>query len=256
MNHFDSRISASSRTIVDLPLGNTPLKQLTVERQDPVDKNSLELDRENFKIRLANSEGKRESADLLIKKMYSWRGYDTVGALSFTPNKITLMADLKGQPIGTLSIGLDSKAGLLVDQLYKDEIDKLRGQDRLVCEFTKLAVDQGIHSKRVIAALFHLAYIYAHKINGVTDLVIEVNPRHVAFYKRMLGFIQLSEERICPRVNAPGVLLGLTAEFVGEQIAKFGGAMTDIPNVRSLYPYAFGREDEDGITQRLLRGAS
>ncbi len=243
-----------SKTIVDLPLGHSPLHSLTLERQELSGTNSLSLDQDMFKVRLANSEGRRESADLLIKKMYAWRGYDTSGIFSDTPNRITLMADLKGRVIGTLTLGLDSSTGLLVDQLYKDEIDRLRQDKRLVCEFTKLAVNQESHSKRVLAALFHLAYIYAHKIHGATDLVIEVNPRHALFYKRMLGFAQLGEERMCPRVNAPAILLRLTCEHISENTAKYGGAMQEVPNVRSLYPFAFSPSDEIGITQRLIRG--
>jgi len=251
-----SEIPADSwaKTIVDLPLKAQPLQNFTLERQEPSGTNSLALEQDKFKIRLANSEGRRESADLLIKKMYAWRGYDTSGALNDTPNRITLMADLKGKVIGTLTIGLDSAAGLLVDQLYKDEIDRLRAAGRFVCEFTKLAIDQDANSNRVLAALFHLAFIYAHKIHGATDFVIEVNPRHAVFYKRGLCFTQLGEERMCPRVNAPATLLRLTSECVAENIAQYGGAMHELPHVRNLYPFAFNAADEAGITQRLLRG--
>ena len=253
MSTSDYPADSWARTIADLPLNPGPLQNFTLDRPDPAGSNTLALEQDKFKIRLANSEGRRESADLLIKKMYSWRGYDTASALNDEPNRITLMADLKGRIIGTLTIGLDSSAGLLVDQLYQDEIDRLRQESRMVCEFTKLAVDQDSHSKRVLAALFHLAFIYAHRIHGATDLVIEINPRHAVFYRRMLGFTQLGEERMCPRVNAPALLLRLTCEYVAEKTKQYGGAMRDLPNVRSLYPYAFSATDEAGITQRLLR---
>jgi hypothetical protein len=253
--HFNKTPADSwAKTIVAMPLGARPLKSLSLDRLDPLGTNNLALEPDNFKIRLANSEGRRESADLLIREMYSWRGYDTAGVLNDEPNRITLMADLRGNAIGTLTIGIDSTAGLLVDQLYKDEIDRLRLAKALVCEFTKLAVDQGSNSRRVLAALFHLAFIYAHKIHGATDLVIEVNPRHVVFYKRMLGFAQLGEERMCPRVKAPAVLLRLACAEVARNIAKYGGTMQEVPGVRSLYPFAFSPADEAGITQRLLRG--
>ena len=255
MNTSDTPADNWAKTIIDLPLGTEPLHNLTLNRRELAGTNSLALAQDMFKIRLANSEGRRESADLLIKKMYAWRGYDTSTARNNTPNRITLMADLKGQIIGTLTIGFDSCSGLLVDQLYQDEIDRLRQARRLVCEFTQLAVDQDSHSQRVLAALFHLAYIYAHKIHGATDLVIEVNPRHAVFYKRMLGFSQLGEERLCPRVNAPAVLLRLTCEYVAENTAKYGGAMCELPNVHTLYPFAFSPTDEAGIMQRLMREA-
>lgn len=253
MSTNDTPADNWAQTIVDLPLGAGPLSQLSLERPELAGTNSLALEQDKFKIRLANSKGKRESADLLIKKMYAWRGYDTSGALNDAPNRITLMADIKGKIIGTLTLGLDSSTGLLVDQLYKDEIDRLRLAQRFVCEFTKLAVDQGSNSQRVLGALFHLAYIYAHKIHGATDLVIEVNPRHAVFYQRMLGFTKLGEERICPRVNAPAILLRLTSEYISENTVKYGGTMHDLPEVHSLYPFAFSPADEAGITQRLMR---
>ena len=254
MNADDTPADSWAKTIVDLPLDAGPLHSLTLERQELTGTTSLSLEQEMFKIRLANSEGRRESADLLIKKMYAWRGYDTSGIFNDTPNRITLMADFKGRIIGTLTLGFDSSTGLLVDQLYKDEIDRLRQAQCFVCEFTKLAVDQDSHSTRVLAALFHLAFIYAHKIHGATDLVIEVNPRHAVFYNRMLGFTPLGEERLCPRVNAPAILLRLPAEYVSKHTALYGGSMRDLPGVRSLYPFAFSPADEAGITQRLLRG--
>ena len=254
MSTKDTPADNWAQTIVDLPLNTGPLHNLTLDRPELSGTNSLSLEQDMFKVRLANSEGRRETADLLIKKMYAWRGYDTSGVINDEPNRITLMADIKGQIIGTLTLGLDSSTGLLVDQLYKDEIDRLRQTKRFVCEFTKLAVDQDSHSQRVLAALFHLAYIYAHNIHGATDFVIEVNPRHAVFYKRMLGFAQSGEERMCPRVNAPAVLLRLTCEYATENTKKYGGTMHELPDVRSLYPFAFSPADEVGITQRLIRG--
>lgn len=229
------------------------MRPMSLAREDS-EGHDIPLSQQQFKLRLANSDGKRESASLLIKKMYNWRGYDTVGLSGDNPNRITLMADAAGEPIGTLTIGLDSPSGLLVDQLYHDEIDRLRANGAIVCEFTKLAVDQAMQSKRVLAALFQLAYIYAHRIHQASDVVIEVNPRHVAFYKRMLGFAQLGEERMCPRVHAPAVLLRLSMAYARDQIARYGGHFTDLPGVRSVYPYFLSTKDEDGITERLQRG--
>ena len=39
----------------------------------------------------------------------------------------------------------------------------------------------------VLAALWHISYIFCHKIHHCTDYIIEVNPRHAVFYNRMLG---------------------------------------------------------------------
>lgn len=241
------------QTIIGLPL-DSPLRSLSLEHGEQTDSHNISLDQQQFKIRLANSEGRRESATLLIKKMYAWRGYDAAGATGDNPNRITLMADTGGIAIGTVTIGLDSPAGLLVDGIYRDVVDKLRAEGCVVCEYTKLAVDQEIKSKRVLASLFHLATIYAHHIHQATDAVIEVNPRHVQFYHRMLGFEQAGEERMCERANAPAVLMRLRYSYLDEQVAKYGGTMHEVPGVRSFYPFFFGPSDEQGITARLMRG--
>lgn len=245
-----------SKTIVGLPFDASRVMQAMSLARDESGGHEIPLSEQQFKLRLANSEGKRESASLLINKMYNWRGYDTVGLSEDTPNRITLMADTAGEPIGTLTIGLDSPGGLLADQLYHDEIDRLRQAQAgaSVCEFTKLAVDQAMQSKRVLAALFQLAYIYAHRIHGATDVVIEVNPRHVVFYRRMLGFERLGQERMCPRVHAPAVLLHLSMAYASDQIASYGGHFRDLPGVRSIYPYFLSVKDQDGIAERLQRG--
>ncbi|MEK6662409.1 MAG: long-chain N-acyl amino acid synthase [Pseudomonadota bacterium] len=251
MSNTDNPADHWKQTIIGLPL-DSPLRPLSLDHPEQIDAHNISLDQQQFKIRLANSEGRRESATLLIKKMYAWRGYDAAG-MGDNPNRITLMADAGGIAIGTITIGLDSPAGLLVDGIYRDEVDRLRAQGCAVCEYTKLAVDQEIRSKRVLASLFHLATIYAHRIHHATDAVIEVNPRHVPFYHRMLGFEPLGEERMCPRANAPAILLHLRYDYLDEQVAKYGGAMRDLPGVRSFYPFFFSKRDEDGITQRLLQ---
>lgn len=252
MRDTDSPANHWKHTIIGLPL-DSPLRQLSLEHAEQTGAHSISLDQQQFKIRLANSEGRREEASLLIKKLYAWRGYDAAG-MGDNPNRITLMADTGGVAIGTITIGLDSPAGLLVDGIYRDVVDKLRAEGCAVCEYTKLAVDQEIKSKRVLASLFHLATIYAHRIHHASDAVIEVNPRHVLFYKRMLGFEQAGEERMCERANAPAVLMRLRYSHLDEQVAKYGGTMREVPGVRSFYPFFFKPDDEMGITLRLMRG--
>jgi hypothetical protein len=212
------------------------------------------LDQQTFHIRMANSQGRREAASLLLKKMYGWRGYSVDPNATHSPNKITLFAETGGATVGTMSLCLDnSDIGLPADENFRDKLDELRGEHRKLCEPSRLAIDKGV-SKRVFAALIHISYIYAHNIHGYTDYVIEVNPRHVMFYKRMLGFRDFGGERQCTRVGAPAVLLRLELDYMGEQIRKFGGLMETQSNERSFYPYFFPTWDEPGITGRLIAG--
>ena len=187
--------------------------------------------------------------------MYASRGYrSTPLAAEQQPTRITLVASEFEDTIGTITVGFDSPQGLHVDDLFLEETDGLRDAGRRICEFTKLAMDSVVRSKRVLASLFHVAYIYGYRMMDYDDLLIEVNPRHVLFYQRMLGFKPFGPEKICPRVNAPAILLRLDLDFADEQIILHGGMGAAATGVKTIYPYFFTRNDELGITQRLLKG--
>lgn len=210
-------------------------------------------DSQVFHIRLANSAGRREAASLLIRKMYGWRGYAFEAATLLDPNKITLYAETGGAIVGTMSLCLDGAGALPADDNFRDKLDLLRAEGRRLCEPSRLAIDSGV-TKRVFAALIHISYLYAHKLHGFSDYVIEVNPRHVMFYKRMLGFADFGAERPCSRVGAPAVLLRLPLATMGDQIRRWGGLMEQHGQERSFYPYFFPVWDEPGITARLRAG--
>jgi hypothetical protein len=224
---------------------------------DPVEAQSegdaTPFDIQEFNIRMANSQGRREAATLLLKKMYAWRGYSLETPTYHEPNLITLTADTAGKTVGTMTLCFDGELGLPADENFHGELDLLRAQSRRLCEPSRLAIDKDT-PKRVFAALMHISYIYSHNIHRYTDYVIEVNPRHAVFYKRMLGFEEFGAERMCTRVNAPAVLLRLECGYIAEQIKKFGGLFENSGRERSFYPYFFSNRDEIGINDRLVTG--
>ena len=162
-----------------------------------------------YDIRPARTDHQHGMANSLVRRMYSWRGYDTA-SISFRtndPNRVTLAAWQFDEVLATLTLGRDSKQGLLADALYGEEVDRLRGSDRVVCEVSKLAVDPDFSSKELLINLFRVAHQYAREHFSASDAVIEVNPRHARYYQRWLGFRQLGKLRHCQRVDAPAVLL-------------------------------------------------
>jgi len=205
-----------------------------------------------FKVRLANTEARRESASYLIERRYAWRGYSVDDDVQEMPSRITIAAHDTDGIVGTVTVGLDSEeGGLFIDGLYAEEANRLRMQGRRIAEFTKLAVDNNSHSKPLLAALFHIAYICARRIHHCTDLLIELNPRHVAFYRRMLGFEPFGEMRGDPRVGAPALLLRMCLERGQQEIARLGGKVELAATTRSLYPYFFAPREELMIERRL-----
>ena len=211
-----------------------------------------------FHIRLADTSGDQQAAGLLIRKMYSWRGYavDADGAIdgagpASAASRITLFAECRGAVVGTMGLCLDGALGLPADENFRGQLDILRARGRRLAEPSRLAIDAGM-TKRVFASMIHVSYLYAHVLHGFSDYVIEVNPRHVAFYQRMLGFELAGPSRPCSRVGAPAVLLRLPLVDMGAHIAACGGRPELQSDERSFYPYFFGPADEAGIIARLL----
>ncbi|NLZ41707.1 MAG: long-chain N-acyl amino acid synthase, partial [Comamonadaceae bacterium] len=161
-----------------------------------------------FKIESADSFIVRQSANRLLSERYGWRGYHAVSLpVNQTTNRTTLTAIEDAATIGTITVGLDDSTGMNCDDVFGGELDALRRAGRRLCEFTKLAIDPMTGNRRVLAALFHVAYIVAHRLRGRDTLVMEVNPRHVRYYQRMLGANVVGGERTNRSVNAPAVLL-------------------------------------------------
>jgi hypothetical protein len=232
--------------VLDTPRGDDPFRddRLLAQMQDIVSGETT------FGIRLVDTPEGRNKASMLIHKMYAWRGLEGTHALTDDPNRITLMAHRRDEPVGTLTLGLDSPSGIMADQLFRAEVDAFRTRGKRVCEFIKLAFDMGPKSKQYLAALIHLAVMYAYDIHGYDSLFIEVTPRHRQFYQRMLGFRQLGEEVVNPRVNVRGVLMHIDLQYMKEQIRSHGGQPDS--EERSFYPLFFSQHEEAGIINRLI----
>ena len=252
-SHMGHPLQTQTDTIIGVPFDERhALQSLLHDGFDTGQGSGTDISRRLFQIRMADSAGKRSDASILINRMYATRGYRCAGLPEGeTSRRITLVASEHDEAIGTISIGFDSPAGLLVDSLFGDSTAELRRAGQRLCEFTKLAIDGVVRSRRVLASLFHVAYIYSHCVLGGTHLLIEVNPRHVNYYKRMLGFQVIGPERLNDRVNAPAVLMCLDFNHAREQIARFGGRPESTTNERSLYPFFFSPHDESGIVRRL-----
>lgn len=203
-----------------------------------------------FKIRLAGAPAARRAAGTLVQKRYMSRGYLTSATLSH-PNVCTFAAYDEGRLAGTVSLRLDAKDGLAADALYRAEIDALRREGRRICEFTRLAVDTSRVSRPVLAGLFHTVFLYAQNIHAFNFVVIEVNPRHVEYYRRALGFDVLGPERHNPRVHAPAVLMGVSFQKIGDNLHRYAGRGMRATRTRNLYVYGFSPAEEAGILGRL-----
>lgn len=204
-------------------------------------------------VRLAISAERHADAGVLLQRMYAWRGYAVeagAGGVVGSGQTFTLYAETGGELVGTVSLCLEHQGRLPADEHFGDRLAILRSQGRRLCEPSRLAIDRGM-SKRVFAALMHTAHLYASRLQACTDYVIEVNPRHVAFYRQVLGFAEFGAQRHCSRVGAPAVLLRLPVDHMSAQIAQWAGTPGQERVARSFYPHFFPQHDEAAITARL-----
>jgi len=203
-----------------------------------------------FKIRVASTPKARREAHSLVRKRYEGRGYLTSTTLVST-HSCTFSAYDEGHLSGTVTLRLDSEDGLAADELYGEETRALRGQGHKVCEFTRLAVDTTHVSYPVLAALFHTVFLFAQKLRGFDYAVIEVNPRHVGYYRRALGFEEIGGRRHNTRVNAPAVLMGVSFDVIASKLEDHAGKGMRTSTARNLFEHGFSPAEAEGILGRL-----
>ena len=190
---------------------------------------------DRFDLSVAKSSTDLRAAEELVQRQYAARGYfadtedPTVPPRSFKRASVVLAR--RGEiPVGTVSVGIDSPAGLHVDEVYGDFVDPLRAEGRRLGEVVRLAVSHQheTDSRKTLAALFNAAHgiMVANRLDYV---FIEVNPRHVGFYRRALCFEVAGEARRCPRVNAPSVLLKMSVDDLTRKIESLERALAQVP---------------------------
>ena len=169
---------------------------------------------------VASTADELAAAALLVESRYAWRGYAVTpyaGAAG-----ATLVATQGATAVGTLTLRTDGPAGLAADEGYRQAVDAVRRAGRRVCELTRLAIEADAAWRPTLGALIGLAYLVGRAVHDVTDVFVEVNPRHERFYERMFGFVAAAGRRVCPRVDAPAVLLRLEVERLDLRLRNLG----------------------------------
>lgn len=162
-----------------------------------------------------------QAAEELVARRYAWRGYRVFPGVQSSGEeglRVMLLAQNAGRLMGTLTVRPDSPHGLYAENSYADEIHSLRTEGHRLGELVKLAVEEGADWKIALDALVQSAYLVTRVVHALSDVVIEVNPRHVRFYQRVFGFAVAAAERFCERVGAPSVLLRLDLERFGRRL--------------------------------------
>lgn len=198
-------------------LARSPVPTSTAPRETSAD---------GLRTVVAVSTEQREAAEALVRRRYEARGYraaaqpqPSLATEGIPRHRVTLLAQNCGRLLGTLSIIPDSASGLLGEMSYGAEIRSMRAEGHRLGELVKLAIVEGADWKSPLDALVQSAYLVTRVMHGLTDVLIEVNPRHVPFYRRVFGFVQAGGHRLCERVGAPSALMRLDLEQFGRRLS-------------------------------------
>ena len=147
--------------------------------------------------------------------------------------------DPSGQVCFTVTAVLDDSLGLPCEDIFSDEISRLRESGRRMTEVISLA--SNLRNPRLanysLIGQLRLMTLRAKYVLGQTNLVMTVNPRHVDFYRKKLLFSPLSEPRSFEKVNgAPAVLMHLDLELAPARALECFGCDASSTYVHFLQP--------------------
>ncbi|MBU2102994.1 MAG: hypothetical protein ABH865_09275 [Candidatus Omnitrophota bacterium] len=191
--------------------------------------------------RVARTRDELEGVYALVYKEYLRRGYIPKGysnnlrlsLYNALPDTTTFIAKQQRTLAATVTLVPDSKLGILMDKLYKNEVDVLRSQGRRVAEVSQLAINsaffpQGLFSmfnfnKLIfLFKLFRQVLDYAFFVEKLTDLCIAFNPRHQHLY-RFLQFEQIGGLKYYGAFHSPAIAMHLDLTRVQEKAKKRKG---------------------------------
>ncbi|MBK7414327.1 MAG: hypothetical protein IPJ38_03615 [Dechloromonas sp.] len=91
----------------------------------------------------------------LVRRMYAWRGYLTeLASPHLSRDRLTLAAWRDGELAATLTLARDNGSNLMAEALYPAEIAELRSKERIICEYSRLAIDPVTSSTQLMEQFF------------------------------------------------------------------------------------------------------
>lgn len=135
------------------------------------------------------------------------------------PSTRTFVSVVDDEVTATVSLFCDSALGLPMDHLYARELRPLREEGRHIGEVGMLADRRRSLSRALPVLLKMMKRLFCSARHlDLSDLMITVNPKHKAFYARMLCFEEYGPQKSCQTVNgAPAVLLRINMVALREE---------------------------------------
>ena len=219
-----------------------------------------------FTIKVANTLEEREAVFHLayqvyldksyVKKNESKRLINTYDADADTT--ILIVKDTNNKVVGSLTLVFDGQSRLPAEKIYSQELNALKSKNEKMVEISRLVIDPNFrNSKEILVLLFNYLYIYSYYVKSYSCLVIEVNPRHIAYYNSLLNFKPIGSEKPCPNVeSAPAILMYLSLKHSQDEVLRLTKNTESEKNNRSLYQYFVSPEQENLVAYFLVKQAT
>ncbi len=152
-------------------------------------------------FRAVRSVDELKTAANLVYREYMSRGYLTAHPSELKLslyNALTTTTTFVGVHhrlgvIATITLIVDSPLGLPMDEIYKTELDELRGEGHLLAEASMLSLDSRLFGRKVFTLfhpkkmfltlrLFKVLFDYMRSGTPVSELVACFNPKHQSLY--------------------------------------------------------------------------
>jgi hypothetical protein len=212
-------------------------------------------------IKFAETTDELEEAFSLAYKEYSKLGYITepkpskllFSIYNMHPETVVFIAKSYLTVISTLTQVFDSDMfGLPMDAIYHEELDDLRAKKRKLSEICALVTPKDARWKNLFMLLCKVMYQYT-LYQGINDICITVNPKHVRFYKTIFLFEDLGPERHYPRVDAPTVALRLNMDTVEKKLKDTYNILDFECNLYTYFHKIAGKEKSEGDSTALTK---
>ncbi|MBW2730837.1 MAG: hypothetical protein JRH20_00505 [Deltaproteobacteria bacterium] len=169
-----------------------------------------EVSLDRYTICIARTVEQYEDAFRLVDLAFAYEGIRSVRdvSLRITPQHVlpesTVLVAYEGDTlVGTMTVTLDSAAGLPLDKDYPDELASLRKQGAKIVEYGSLALVRRCWKKSVSTLLSMAAVWLSRNVLDASHIVIGVNPRAIPFYRGLYGFAAMGASQHHTDLDAP-----------------------------------------------------
>jgi hypothetical protein len=212
---------------------------------------------ESITFGLASDTDTLDAAFRLVHDQYVSRGYmdphpsgRRLSLHNALPTTKVFVARRGTEVLGTVSVVQDSVLGLPMDEIYAEELARLRRDQRGIAEVSALAIRSECRALGlpILMRLVRMIVVYTAEVARLDDLCIAVNPRHVGFYQKALSFTMFGPLRGYQKVNgAPAVAMRCDLGFVRQLAETALGGGTD----NDLCGFMFAPEAYAELTRAL-----